>query len=687
MKFSEHITTQHRARKAMVYIRQSSPGQVRNNVESQELQLALKQRAIDFGWPSPCIEVIDCDLGLTGTGMAERQGMQYLITQVAKNEVGIVWCWDVSRMSRNCSDWFPFLDVCAFKMVLIGDRDGIYDPITPNGRCMLGIKGQFAELEMNAIRARLNAGLWNKAKRGELFTILATGFVCDALGRVHKDPDIAIQNAIQNVFDMFLKLGTSGKVLRFFLSNGLKLPRRNSGELIWKSPSSSAILSILRNPVYAGASVYGRNQSQIIDFQTKKRKKSRMPVEDWRFLVKDKFPGYISWEVYETIQSMLRQNYSEYAWKETTGIVRKGKALVTGLVYCGACGHKMRIQYDQAKNDARYICNSLKMQYGGSKCQNILADPVDEFAVTSMFEALSPAELNMFDAITAEQKQQDATVAKMKGQHLERLRYQAKLAERQFNGIDPDNRLVRVELEKRWENALKELSEAEKDAQTVFEKENQAVAIPKELRDAFSDLGKNLPEIWPRLTEEKKKAFLRAMIDKVVIYKRERCTLNMRIVWKGGDTSTKEVWIATNSLKSLPKREELEAKILELTKSGHSDTKIAEILSKEGYHSPQRKTLAAHSVKKIRQSTGMIRRAIKSGSQVVAGFLTINQVANSLQIERSWIYNMMRRGKLEVEKDKVSHAYLFPDSPKTLKKIAALKAGKIENLSFIGASR
>jgi DNA invertase Pin-like site-specific DNA recombinase len=518
MKFSEHITAQHRARKAMIYIRQSSPGQVKNNTESQELQLALKQRAIDFGWPLPCIEVIDSDLGLTGTDMAERQGIQYLITQVAKNEVGIVWCWDVSRMSRNCSDWFPFLDVCAFRKVLIGDRDGIYDPITPNGRCMLGIKGQFAELEMNAIRGRLNAGLWNKAKRGELVTKLATGFVCDALGRVQKDPDLSVQNTIQNVFDMFLKLGSAGKVLRFFLANALKLPRRCSGELVWKSPSTSAILSILRNPAYAGASAYGKTQDQIIDFQTKKRKRSRLPVEEWRYLVKDKFPGYISWEVYEMIQRMLQENYSEYVKKETTGIVRKGKALVTGLVYCGACGHKIRVQYDKDKNDARYLCNAFKLQFGGSKCQNIPADPVDEFVVSALFEALSSAELNMFDEITAEQKQQDAAVVKMKDQHLERLRYQAKLAEKQFNAVDPDNRLVRVELERRWENALRELSEAEKKTHTTVESVKPAEAIPQELKDVFLDLGKNLPEIWPRLTEEKKKAFLRAMIDKVVIY-------------------------------------------------------------------------------------------------------------------------------------------------------------------------
>ena len=687
MKFSECITAQHRSRKAVIYIRQSSPGQVKNNLESRELQLALKQRAIDFGWALPNIEVIDSDLGLTGTIMVEREGMQYLIAQVAKNEVGIVWCWDVSRMSRNCSDWFPFLDICAFRMVLIGDRDGIYDPMTPNGRCMLGIKGQFAELEMNAIRGRLTAGLLNKAKKGELITNPPTGFSYDSLGRIQKDPDLSIQNAIQIIFDLFLKLSSAGKVLKFLLRHNLKIPRLNRKELVWKSPCLGAILSILRNPAYAGASVFGRTQAQIVDFQAKRRKRNSLSMDQWRYIIKDKFPGYISWEVFEQIQSLLQQNYSEYVKKETVGIPRSGKALATGLVYCAACGHKMRVQYDKEKNDARYICNSLASQFGIPKCQNIPADPVDKFVSAAFFEALSPIELNVFEEIRAEQKQQDAMVTKMREQHLERLRYQAKLAERQFNSVDPDNRLVRVELERRWETALKELLEAENEAKPTKNSINPMMEISHEHREAFLDLGKKLPAIWFQLTEEKKKAFLRAIIDKVVIYRREICTLSMRIVWKGGDTTTKEVWIPTSSYKALPNYQDLEKKVVELAKEGKSDAKIAEILSEAGYYPPRQETFSPRVIKDIRRRATLVKRSIKNGQQVVPGFLTVSQVAQRLQIARNWIYSKMRSGKLIIEKDGFSGAYLFPDTPEILEKIMALKEGKIANLNITGASR
>ena len=390
---SELIDGRHLARRAVIYIRQSTPHQVLTNQESLRLQYDLRRRALDLGWREEDVEVIDSDLGLSGAAAAHRAGFKDLIARVTLGQVGIVLSSEVTRLSRNCTDWYPLLDLCGYRQCLIGDRDGVYDPASANGRLLLGLKGTISEMELHTIRARLTAGLLNKAERGELGLMLPVGLVRDAAGIVVKNPDREVQARLELVFATFLRRRSAAKVLRSLNEAGLALPRRGRlGGVVWRPPTVAAVLSVLKNPAYAGAFVYGRTRS-IREAATATPRPKKLPREQWRIVVRNKYPAYVSWETFETIQAMLRDNDAEYDRNKTRGIPRDGAALLHGLVYCGACGHKMVVQY---KGGTRYLCNYLRQQHGTPVCQSILAGPIDAAAVDAFFRALAPAELDAY---------------------------------------------------------------------------------------------------------------------------------------------------------------------------------------------------------------------------------------------------------------------------------------------------
>src|SRR3954463_13810604 len=390
---SDLVTARHLSRKAVIYIRQSTPHQVLTNQESLRLQYALHQRARDLGWDETGIQVIDTDLGLSGATATHREGFRDLIARVTLGEVGIVLSSEVTRLARNCSDWYPLLDLCGYRQCLIGDRDGVYDPGSANGRLLLGLKGTIPEMELHTIRARLTAGLLNKAERGELGLVLPVGLVRDASGIVVKDPDREVRARLELIFATFLRVRSAAKVLRSLNESGLSLPRRGRlGDTVWRPPTVAAVLRVLKNPAYAGAFVYGRTRS-IRGVVAATSRPKRLPREQWRIVVKDKYPAYVSWETFEKIQAMLRDNYAEYDRNKTRGVPRDGEALLHGIVYCGVCGHKMVVQY---KRGTRYLCNYLRQQHGTPVCQSIAAGPIDAEAVGAFFEALAPAELDAF---------------------------------------------------------------------------------------------------------------------------------------------------------------------------------------------------------------------------------------------------------------------------------------------------
>src|SRR5215471_18672437 len=346
MYSSDLITPQHLARKAVIYIRQSTPHQVLSHQESLRLQYALHERARQLGWPDAAIDIIDDDLGLTAAAASHREGFNALVGQVTLGQAGLILSYDVTRLSRNCSDWYPLLDLCGYKGCVIADIDGVYDPATANGRLLLGLKGTLSAWELHTIRARMTAGLLNKAARGDLALTLPTGFERDAQGRVHKDPNLEVQSRLTLVFETFLQQRSASKVLAVFNAQGVRLPRRDRfGEVVWKRPTVAAILAILKHPAYAGTFTYGRTRTIHPGPTPGRPATKRLAMTQWRIQVPAKYPAYISWATFEQIQTMLRDNHAEYDRNKTRGIPRPGKALLHGLVYCGACGHKMVVQY------------------------------------------------------------------------------------------------------------------------------------------------------------------------------------------------------------------------------------------------------------------------------------------------------------------------------------------------------
>ena len=681
MNRSELVTPQHLARKALIYIRQSSPHAAISNQESLRLQYALQQRALSLGWRPEDIEIIDADLGLTGAIAQHREGFKDLISQVTLGQAGLILSTEVTRLSRNCSDWYPLLDICGYKGCLIADGDGIYDPGTPNGRLLLGLKGQLSELELHTIRARMTAGLLNKAQRGDLALQLPTGLLRRDDGQVIKEPNLEVQERLDLIFTTFLQRRTASKVLRFFNDHELLIPRRDRfGDLVWKKPSIAAILDILQNPAYAGAFVYGR--SRTTRDPSGKVTTKRLPMDEWRICVKDKYPAYISWETYEKIQAMLQDNYAEYDRNKTRGVPRPGSALLHGIVYCGECGHKMVVQY---KGGTCYLCNYLNQQYRVPVCQNIPGDPIDARVVEAFFQAMSPIELDAYERALAIQQETGEKIELAHRQQLQRLQYEAELAWRQFNRVDPDNRLVAAELEKRWEAALRAFRQEEETHAQQPPTPEPLLSLPPALKEAFIAIGQKLPQVWHQevLTRETKKALLRCLIDKVVIHRPVPHSVQTRIVWRGGDVTTLEIPVTVGSFADLPLAEEMEQIILDLSRQGKTDEEIAEYLTDLGHRSPmQTDHVLPNTVKCLRLKHGVFQKRSQSHPRHVEGYLTIPEIARRLDISPHWVYDRINNGRIQVVKDPETRLYLFPDEPATLEMFQALKDGKLKNLRF-----
>ncbi len=682
MSTSELITSYHLQKKAVIYIRQSTLHQVINNQESLRLQYALRQRAESLGWRSDEIEVIDADLGVSGAFAKPRTGFQELVTKVTLGQVGIILSSEVTRLSRNCSDWYPLLDVCGYRGCLIADQDGVYDPGTTNGRLLLGLKGQLSELELHTIRARMTAGLLNKARRGELALSLPIGLIRDAADRVHKDPHREVQDRLELVFTTFLHKRSASKVLEFLNSHELFLPRRDRfGEVVWKRPTVAAILQILKNPAYAGAFVYGRTRTLRTDPASPRAKQVRLPLEQWKIRIHDVYPAYISWQTFEQIQAIIQDNYAAYDRNKTRGVPRPGAALLQGMVACGACGHKLVVQY---KRGTRYLCNYLRQQYRVPVCQHIPADAVDAQVVEAFFQALSPVELDVYERAVAAQHTEEQQVAHAHQQHLERLRYETALAQRQFVRVDPENRLVAAELEKRWEAALAELKQAEEMAACPTPSPSPLLSLPPDLQTAFRAIGQHLPALWQQglIKPQHKKALLRCLIDLVVVHRPSPEWVQARIVWRGGETTTLQIPVPVGALSDLAGAQEMERTILERSAQGVTDEVIANELTAQGYRSPMHPLVLPSTVRSIRLKHRLFLVRHQSHPRRVAGALTLSQIAKALDIAPHWIYDRINNGCIQITKDSQMNLYLFPDEPATLEQFKQLRAGTLKKLRF-----
>ncbi|MGW5690754.1 recombinase family protein, partial [Streptomyces asiaticus] len=480
----DKVRTSHRSRDAYVYVRQSTPSQVINHTESLARQYELRERAVALGWPAHQVVVIDADLGRSGARTDGRLGFKELVADVGLGKVGIVLGIEVSRLARNNADWYQLLDLCALTDTLIADADGVYHPADFNDRLVLGLKGTVSEAELHLIRSRLTAGLKHKAAKGELKQGLPVGLDYDEDDQVHLTADEAVREAIATVFRRFDELGSARQVLISMREDHLKLPRRRNGSksITWAEATYPAIHDFLTNPAYAGAFVFGRTRTEKrVDPATGQvvARDRLVPREEWEVLIPDHHPGFITWEKYESNTAKLRANW-RHPREQTGGAVREGRALLQGLLRCGRCGRIMQTGYSGTKgNCPRYVCARAKQLYAGEKvCQSIGGIRLEKTILGELFAVLQPAALTATAHALTEadsRHQRDLAVFQLA---VERARFEAERALRQFNNVEPENRLVARTLEKTLEEKLAAVRTAESDL--TARKARRPVALTEE---------------------------------------------------------------------------------------------------------------------------------------------------------------------------------------------------------------
>jgi DNA invertase Pin-like site-specific DNA recombinase len=600
------ITSAHHQRLAFIYVRQSTPKQVSHNQESQQYQYRLQQRAQELGWAAEQVRVIDSDLGMSGSEATGRSGFQELVAEVSLGHVGIVFGYEVSRLARNNRDWYLLLDLAAVFGTLIADNDGIYDPRQYNDRLLLGLKGTMSEAELHLLRQRLDAGRMNQVKRGAYRQRLPTGYVRLPDGNVVKDPDDQVRHIIELTFAKFEELGSANKVMRYLRQQGILFPRRqNAGpqanQLLWKVASESAVTEMLNNPAYAGAFAYGRRQNEPA-LRTAGRPATgnrRKPMSEWLHLQQDVYPAYITWEQYLANQERIQQNGLRFVKmrQKAQGIVREGPGLLQGLVVCGRCGHHMQTVY---KHTPRYMCRGLvRSTQAPSDCNSVRAPVVDEIVVQAFFEAIQPAQLDALEAILAAQRADRARLDRQWQDQRKRAQYEVHLAQRQYDAVDPDNRLVAVELERRWEAKLQQLRQTEEDYHR-FQQIPLPKTIPPQLRDLFREISLRLPDLWPSLSNAQKKELLRSLIRQVIIRRPVPDQLAIRIVWISGCFTDHSGLTPIRRECDVSRFDQLVERIRELSQLGYNDEQMAERLTAEGFHSARSPHVSPTTVMKIR---------------------------------------------------------------------------------------
>src|SRR4051812_8351400 len=461
------IRPRHHDRLAVVYIRQSTTQQVVTNRESTDLQYQLRQRAVTLGWADDRVLVIDDDQGISGSSVENRPGFQRLLAEVSLGHVGVVFGREMSRLSRSCRDWHQLLELCALFQVLIADADGVYDPTDPSDRLLLGLRGMMSEAELHVLKARMHQGKLNKARRGELFTCVPVGYVRTPDGGIALDPDEQVRSVVTLVFAKFAELGSLTKTHAFFVTHGTQLGLRlykgaDKGQLVWQRPRRSTLYEMLRHPFYAGAYAYGRCPLDPTRRASAKSKAGRRnaPPEEWVCLLRDKVPAYVSWEQYEENRRRLAANDRGHGRKAPTG---RAPTLLNGIARCGRCGRPMLAHNARPTANPRYACAHEFAEYGGPKCQSVTAAYIDRLIEGLVLRAVEPAALALsFRAAERVEQDRERLHAHWK-QRLERAEYEAARARRQYDAVDPENRLVARALERQWEQKLADVRHLEED--------------------------------------------------------------------------------------------------------------------------------------------------------------------------------------------------------------------------------
>ena len=530
------ITADHLARGAFVYIRQSTADQLVHNRESQRRQYGLAGRAKQLGWAN--VEVVDDDLGRSGGGIA-RPGFERLLAAICEGRVGAVFAIEASRLARNGRDWHTLIEFCGLVGTVIVDEDGIYDPRHPNDRLLLGMKGTMSELELSLFRQRSQEALKQKARRGALFLGVAAGYVKIGHDRIVKDPDRRVQDALRVVFAKFAELQSVRQAHAWLREEGVALPTacHSTAEgrgVDWRAPLYNTVHNILTNPVYAGAYAFGRTTSKVSveDGRKRVRRGVRRPLAEWDVLLKDQHEGYISWAEFERNQQVIANNATGKGSALARGAARHGELLLAGLLRCGHCGRKMYVAY--GGKAGRYLCQGALVNHGAERCISFGGLRADHAVGTEVLRVLKP--LGVDAAVKAMDAQAGGTSAAKRQLELslQRARFEVAHARRQYDAVDPTNRLVASELERRWNEALQVVLRIESEIAAI--EARKPAPLGEEERRQLMQLGADLALAWshPAATSATRKRIVRAALSEIVV-RVEAEHIEMILHWQGGD--------------------------------------------------------------------------------------------------------------------------------------------------------
>jgi len=588
---SPKVTAAHRAKLAYVYIRQSSPVQVIRHAESTDLQYQLVERVASLGWASDRVHVIDEDLGKSGASAEQRTGFQFLMSEVGLGRAGLVMSLDASRLARNNGDWYRLLDLCSLFGTLIADGERLYEPRAYHDRLILGLSGMMSEAELHHLKMRLQAGARHKAERGQLPLPLPVGLTRQRDGSVILNPDQEVQARLRLIFEKFTELGSAHAVREYLRREQLLVPSRPPRgpapqDTVWEPPRTGAILRILHNPAYAGAYVYGRHVADPTRRAPGQRSGGvvRLSREQWAVCLQNAHPSYLSWDAYLANQAQLQANRNHYG-QGRPGAVRQGQALLQGIALCGRCGRQMWLRYSGPQGTFPvYQCQADAKEFGGPACQAVRALRVDAEVERQLLAALQPDQLALaleaFDQLVLEQ------TARERQWHLrlERVRYEAQRARRQYDEVEPENRLVARSLEQAWEEKLRAVEQVEREYQEW--KQEHRTEISTQERQEILALGEDLPRLWQAdtTTAADRKYLLRLVIKEVLLdQKRERGKVWLQINWQTG-ASTQHLLTRTGvSYQEHAEAEDILQRIRAWNAQGATDRKIASTLNAEGF--------------------------------------------------------------------------------------------------------
>ncbi len=655
----QKVNAGHLKRNAYLYVRQSTLRQVFENTESTKRQYGLRQHAVALGWPVERIIVIDSDLGQSGASAVDREGFQKLVTEVGLGKAGIVLGLEVSRLARNSTDWHRLLEICALADTLILDEDGVYDPSHFNDRLLLGLKGTMSEAELHVLRARLQGGILNKARRGELECPLPVGFLYNAQHQPVLDPDKQVQESIRFFFDTFRRCGSACAVVRAFRQKGLLFPRRlkkgpNKGDLVWAELPHSRTLHLLHNPRYTGAFVYGRSRTRPNpDGSTSY---TRLPREQW-MLFKNAHSGYISWEQYEENLLRLRENAQAIGADRRKSPPREGPALLQGMVVCGRCGSRMTVRYHtrQGRLIPDYVCQRDGVEHAIAICQHVVGEHIDKAVGQLLVESVTPLALEVTLAVQQELQARVDEVDQLRKKQVERARYAADLAQRRYLHVDPANRLVADSLEADWNEKLRLLTEAQERYEQ--QRQHDRAVIDEQQRARIAALASDFPRLWqdPRTPDRERKRMVRLLLEDVTLIRQDQITVHVR--FKGGATQTLTLPrpLTAWELKMTPAQ--VVAEIDQLM-DDRTDKEIVGILNGRGTLSGEGKPFTSRIIARLRRDYQLKPRYDRLREK---GFLTIEEISERLNVPPLRVRIWRSHGLLKAYPANDKDAWLYED--------------------------